>query len=252
MNSIDLLRSVVETPVTQAAAGFPTNENVSAALASFAPINVAFKSIETELKVLRDNLENEVWPLWVGELWKLKKHPGNPRLKSEDENEECLFVVPEAFNFKLPKYDERTEKPEDVLANLLSVHGIANPHYLIAEEFEFNVGVSLNLAVLPDHLIKSFILYLSGTNKTLRLTGMETEAVNKCKQTSLTLTVRKGVFDRICSYCSDEAQLRKLLDMLEPKVTIKSVKFGLRDSKEDREEKMMLALQEVLGKEEAK
>jgi len=231
----------------------------------YAPAKKLFDHFKTHHDNTRGELIGVLNEEWAGMLWQHKTQPGNPSLAVSREDSgkpdiTGLFVKTAKFSVDIP--DEKNPA-NSVVAQLVNL-GLeqADAEKLVKEELDFCPQNDLKFSQLQsgyktdDGWVPATDASKSAALKIIKyalqssdLTEDERTAVRKALVQKPSVRVKDGFLQRVCQYAHSLDQLKAVLLVVKPQEQLRSIKFGVSDSLDEKTARLIQYASNVLGTE---
>jgi len=238
-----IIRPLVGENLEQESLQFIVEDSLLDSLNEFCFSKVLSDAFEKNTKATRNLLLCSAWNLWVEELWARSTNPGSARilgLQGDAENVAALLVVPDTFDISLKN---GAEEPEEWLGKKLTM--IKRPKAFIEKEIKFIPTLSLDLSKLDKDTLTMFIGYLTNGGE-ITLDEDNRGKFNRALVPNLKYEVKAGFLNRICSYVNSVENLTSLLEIITPRVQLRSAKVGLSSPEEIRRASLVNKAESIL------
>lgn len=227
------------------------------------------------------NLDEGCLNFWIDRLWKQRSRPANPEIKIDKHGTldmRAIFQVRDYLKIELPEIPDdkdaatvAAEQLTDVLVGtgMDEDEAAEAAKNLVANELDFTPSYTADFNKLMfghyegDGRNKTFIEATSQeqalANKAVALWNARTkEDLEKCETLTdeecerlfvikFSAVVKKGFFDRVCTYVKTVEQLRAIFKIIRPSRFPSHMKFAASDTNEERNRRLAIEALDILG-----
>jgi hypothetical protein len=209
---------------------------------------------------VKAELKSEIWPIWLKNLWAQKSKPANPTLKSNNPKGqpdcEGMYIIQE-------KYKITITSAEEAINSLVDLGLEKNDaERLVKNELDFSPTVAINFNQLQngryDSESKGWVdssdEEKAVANKALKLLLSKPDAepltsadiallINRTPK----IAVNDGFLQRVTTYVHSYEQLAAVFKVITPVEMAKGAKFGISDSLQERNARLIEEAGNILG-----
>lgn len=237
------------------------------------------EQFESRRNAEKELVNSECFDNWVEALWKSKNRPANPSLRVDNAKgqPDCTanFITSDRFTFNLPETKEDETLAEALIESFIvlftakgmdkdqaeaAATGLVNNELDLAQRpyidffkwlyghYEGEGKGRTFVEATPEEqaLGGKAIAALQCQNKK-DFTPLTPDELAQLIETKANVSVKKGFFERVCSYVHSVDQLKAVFSIMKPVFWQGQVKFAVSDTPEDKNRRLLQAAKEFLG-----